>query len=84
VECNINIYDYVSAEQVLARCLHKFSDGCAAVVLFLGGECLFLFAHEMNKSLLLETWINWMIRFGKVNCSVLSGPTAVRDAVGLR
>jgi hypothetical protein len=54
------------------------------VVLFLGGECLFLFAHEMNKSLLLETWINWMIRFGKVNCSVLSGPTAVRDVVGLR
>jgi hypothetical protein len=45
-----------------------------------------LFAHEMNKSrkLLLETWANWMVRFGKPDYPVLSGLTAVRGAAGLR
>jgi hypothetical protein len=31
-----------------------------------------------------QNWANWMIRFGKLNCPVLSGPTAVRGAAGLQ
>jgi hypothetical protein len=45
-----------------------------------------VFAQEMNQSrkLLLKTWANQMVWFGKPDCPVLSGLTAVRGAVELR
>jgi hypothetical protein len=43
-------------------------------------------AHEMNKSrpLLLESWANRMVRFGKPDCPDLLRPTAVRGTAGFR
>jgi hypothetical protein len=45
-----------------------------------------VFAQEMNQSqkLLLKTWANQMVWFDKPDCPVLSGLTAVRDAIELR
>jgi hypothetical protein len=49
-------------------------------------DIIYLFAHETKKSqkLLLGIWANWMIRFGKRDCPILLGLTAVKGAVGLR
>jgi hypothetical protein len=62
-----------------------FFDVGVAINLMLVKTNLMLFAHKMNKSqkFLLETWANWMVRFGKPDCRVLSGPTVVRGAIGL-
>jgi hypothetical protein len=62
-----------------------FFNGGVAVNLMLMKTNLMLFAHKTNKSqkLLLETWANRMVRFGKPDYRVLSGPTVVRGAIGL-
>jgi hypothetical protein len=56
------------------------------ILLKLTATSILVFAYEMNKSqkLLLETWVNQIVRFGKPDCPILSGPTAVRGTTGLR